>query len=268
MDERHLSDFTSDTAPGTTAKARVGADPGPWSPGPVDRASMLHRWDNLTFLHWPVEPAAVQRLLPAGLAVQTFDGVAWVGLVPFEMVVTLPWLAPVPWVSRFAETNVRTYVRAADGTTGVWFLSLDAARLGAVITGRTSYRLPYYWSRMSVATAGSVVTYRSRRRWPGLGRPGCEVAIEVGERIDPADETAMDHWLTARFRLYSASVGGIRSAPADHLPWTLHRAGLLHCDERLVAAAGLPDPVGDPVAHWSPGVEVRVGFPHPVRGGR
>jgi uncharacterized protein len=249
------------TSVDASPSAKLPVTTGPWSPGPVAPASMVHRWDNLTFVHWRVEPAAVQRLLPPGLTVQTHDGTAWVGLVLFEMVVSPPLLAPLPWVSRFAETNVRTYVRAADGTTGVWFLSLDAARLGAVVTARTTYRLPYYWSAMSVSGAGPVVGYRSRRRWPGLTRAHSDVAVEVGSRIPPAAETGLDHWLTARFRLYSSSPAGIHFALADHLPWELHTAELLHCEQSLVAATGLPEPEGMPVVHWSPGVEVRVGFP-------
>jgi uncharacterized protein YqjF (DUF2071 family) len=41
----------------------------------------------------------------------------------------------------------------------------------------------------------------------------------------------------------------------------LHSAELLHLDDTLVTAAGLPSPVGDPVVMWSPGVDVRVGLP-------
>lgn len=117
----------------------------PWCPHRVERASMSHRWDNLTFLHWPVAPQLVQALLPPGLEVETFEGSAWVGLVPFEMLVSLPSGGAAPWLCNFAETNVRTYVRGPDGSTGVWFLSLEASRLAAVVTARATYRLPYYW---------------------------------------------------------------------------------------------------------------------------
>ncbi len=94
---------------------------------------MGHRWDTLAFLHWRYEPEVVQALLPPGLRVEVRDGSAWVALVPFVLEVTRPDRPPVPWLSRFAETNVRTYVTADDGSTGVWFLSLDAARLAAVL---------------------------------------------------------------------------------------------------------------------------------------
>ncbi len=73
-----------------------------------------------------------------------------------------------PWVSNFCETNVRTYVRDGEGRSGIWFFSLDAARLGAVVTARaTPYRLPYFWSSMRLGVRGTRVAYRSWRRWPG-----------------------------------------------------------------------------------------------------
>jgi hypothetical protein len=74
---------------------------------PVARAVMVSWWDELTFLHWRYPPEAVQPLLPEGLEVETCDGTAWVGLVPFFLRIALPELRPVPWLSRFAETNVR-----------------------------------------------------------------------------------------------------------------------------------------------------------------
>ena len=87
------------------------------------------RWDSLTFLHWEVEPSAIQRLLPKPLVVDTLDGAAWVGLVPFEMQnveVRVPALpgpprtVGVPGSQRFPETNVRTYVIGPAGQRGVW----------------------------------------------------------------------------------------------------------------------------------------------------
>lgn len=235
----------------------------PWCPTPVARACMVHGWRNLTFLHWRVETAAVQRLLPAGLTVETFDGSAWVGLVPFEMQVTLPHAPLVPWLSSFPETNVRTYVRGPDGSTGVWFLSLDAARLAAVVTARVTYRLPYFWSRMLVVSAGPVVTYTTRRYGPAPVGVRSSAAIEVGAPFAPDELGDLDHWLTARWRLYSVPRSGLHHALADHPPWPLHRATVLHLDDELVRAAGLAVE-GDPLVHWSPGVTVRVSLPHRV----
>ncbi len=141
---------------------------------------MLHRWETLTFLHWRFAPEAVQRLLPPGLRVETFDGDAWVGLVPFFMRVALPGTASVPWLSRFCETNVRTYVTDAAGRSGIWFFSLDAERAGAVVVARATYQLPYFWSAMSLERRGSTLRYRCRRRWPGRPLPESRVTVRVG----------------------------------------------------------------------------------------
>lgn len=237
---------------------------GPRCDTPVVKAAMVHGWDELTFLHWRVEPAAVQRLLPDGLTVEIADGSAWVGLVPFFLRVGLPRVPSVPWGSRFAETNVRTYVTGPDGARGLWFFSLDAARLGAVVVARSTYRLPYMWSQMVIERRGSTVSYRCRRRWPGPRGARSEIDVEIGERFAPDELTGLDHFLTARWALFSAPRSGLRIAQAEHDPWPLHRARAIHVHDELVAAAGLPQPEGAPIVHHSPSVEVRIGWPTPV----
>jgi uncharacterized protein YqjF (DUF2071 family) len=167
----------------------------------------------------------------------------------------------VPWLSRFPETNVRTYATSADGTEGVWFFSLDAARLGAVLVARTTYRLPYFWSRMSIERSGSTVTYRSSRRWPGPRGARCRVVVDIGDPFGPDELGELDHFLTARWALFSAPRSGLRHAQAFHDPWPLHRAEATHVDDELLVAAGLPRPDGAPLVHWSPSVEVRIGWP-------
>jgi uncharacterized protein YqjF (DUF2071 family) len=140
---------------------------------------MHHRWTAVTFLYWPYPPQVVQRLLPPGLEIDRADGSAWVGLVPFRMEdVRLPGLPRLPWASGFPETNVRTYVRDRHGRVGIWFLSLDAARLGAVVTARVAYGLPYFWAAMSVRRDGDRVYYHSRRRSATAAQ--CRALVEVG----------------------------------------------------------------------------------------
>jgi uncharacterized protein YqjF (DUF2071 family) len=238
---------------------------GPTAPRDVTPV-MVHRWEALTFLHWRFDPAAVQRLLPPWLEVETFDGHAWVGLVPFFMRVGLPRGPSVPWVSRFCETNVRTYVRDAGGTSGIWFFSLDAARLAAVVTARATYRLPYFWSRMRLERSGDVVGYRCSRRWPGPRTGDSRVAVRIGRPYEEAELSELDHYLTARWVLFSGAGARHRLARAWHAPWPLYRAELLAADDLLLRAAGLPAAEGTPLVHWSPGVQVRIGGPEGAAG--
>ncbi|MGQ0825669.1 MAG: YqjF family protein [Actinomycetota bacterium] len=247
------------------SRRAVGPVPVGVCPVPVGRAAMVHWWDELTFVHWRFRPDVVQRLLPTGLEVETIDGSAWVGLVPFVLRVGLAHVRrPVPWMSQFAETNVRTYVRSADGERGIWFFSLDAQRLGAVVVARATYRLPYFWSHMRCERTGATITYECRRRWPGPRGARSSAAVEIGDPYTQAELTELDHFLTARWVLYSAPLTGLHAARACHDPWPLHRAELTHVRDELIGAAGLPEPEGTPLVHFSPSVEVRIGWPRRI----
>lgn len=230
-------------------------------PFSVDRPVMLQRWERLTFLHWSFDPPVVQRLLPPGLHVDESGGAAWVGLVPFFMVVRPPGGPRVPWASSFCETNVRTYVRDDQGRAGLWFLSLDAARFGAVAMARATYRLPYFWSSMRLVSGRDELTYTCRRRWPGPRGAASLVRVRVGDPYRADELTERDHFLTARWILFSVQGSRRRFARAQHDPWPLRRAEALAVDDRLVPAAGLPPPAGEPLVHYSPGVDVRIGRP-------
>jgi uncharacterized protein YqjF (DUF2071 family) len=227
---------------------------------------MVHRWQRMAFIHWRYPAEVVQPLLPPGLTVQTFDGSAWVGLLPFLMEVRPPRLPAVPWLSRFPETNVRTYVYGPDGRTGILFFSLDAARLPAVAAARASLGLPYFWSDMAVSTDGETTTYRGRRRVPGPAGAGYDLRVRFGEAYDKGP-TLFDNYLTARYRLYSRVLGRLVSVEVEHPPWPLRRAELLGLRQDVVQAAGLPAPTGPPVLHASDGVKIRIGFPRLVRPG-
>ena len=244
----------------------VDPDPDGTCPLTVRHPVMIHRWQLLTFLHWSFEPSVVQPLLPSGLTVDTFDGRAWVGLVPFRMWVAPPGLPALPWLGRFCETNVRTYVRDRHGRAGVWFFSLDASRLPAVVAARAGYRLPYYWASMRLEGSSERLVYKTHRRWPDrTTAAGGVVAVRPGPPIPAAQLTALEHFLTARWRLFSYSKdGALRYANAEHPPWRLQRVGVDQCDDTLVASAGLPQPVNAPLAHYSRGVEVRISRPRRI----
>lgn len=224
---------------------------------PVRTAVMRQEWLDLAYVHWRYEPEVVQSLLPAGLDVDTFDGSAWVGLIPFSMRrIGLPHGPAIPYFGSFAEVNVRTYVRAA-GRPGVWFFSLDVDRFVPAVVARLTYRLPYCWGHTSHERRGDLLTTVVRRRWPERVTDS-HLVIEAGNRV-VADE--LDIFLSARWGLYSQARGGVRYAAVDHEPWPLRSATLHRIDESLMQAAGLPAPGGEPHVRCSDGVSVRIGVP-------
>lgn len=230
---------------------------------PVRRPVMMQGWKDLSFVHWPFDPAVVQRRLPPGLEVDTFDGRAWVGLVAFHMEdIRLPRLPPVPYLGTFPETNVRTYVRGPGGRPGVWFDSLDITRLIPVLVALGTYRLPYRWSAMSIEHSAGSVAYRARRRWPGARGAESKIVVRPGDPIAAPD--SLERFLTSRWGLYSVFGRRTAYAPVDHAPWPLQTATLEDLDDELVAAAGYPHPSGEPLVHYSPGVDVRIGLPHRI----
>lgn len=229
-------------------------------PDPVRRPVFRQRWGDLSMLHWPVEPAAVQPFLPAGTRADVLDGVTWVGLIPFVMTgVSVLGTPPLPWVSRFAETNVRLYATDDQGRRGVVFRSLEAARLLPVLVAQAAYALPYRWARMRVRHGVDTVAYETARRWPGPRGAGGRIVVRPGAAIAT---DALSLFLTARWGLFSRLPGGRTAwAPVAHEPWPLHRAELLELSDDLVTTAGLPRPEGAPHVLWTPGVDVRFGRP-------
>ncbi len=213
---------------------------------------MRQTWRRLTFLHWPCTPDLIRRFIPPGLTLDTYDNAAWIGLVPFEIYGT-------PGIPRFPETNLRTYVIGPDGRPAVWFFSLEAARLAAVAGARIAYHLPYFWARMSVTSANGVIRYHSRRHWPHDSRAMSEIAVQPAERFAPSELSARDHFLTARYRLYTSALGRLRYAQIEHPPWPLARARLITLQQTLFENAGLSQPTREPLAHYSDELAVKIG---------
>lgn len=52
---------------------------------PAGPPVMYQEWHHLLFLHWEVPATLLQSLLPPRLTLDTFEGRAWIGLVPFTM---------------------------------------------------------------------------------------------------------------------------------------------------------------------------------------
>lgn len=229
------------------------------------RPLLTQSWRELPFLHWPVDPARVSGLLPPGTRPDTLDGATYVGLVAFRV----PWTnalrrVRLPHLGSFAETNVRLYTVDDEGRRAVVFRSLEASRLPFALAARGVLNMPYTWASMRVERDGDVLTYTSRRRWPGPRGAHSRLVIRAGRPI--AEPTPLQRFLTARWGLHVARRGRTLHLPNEHARWSLHAAELLDFDDGLVAAAGLPAPTGPPVSVLhSPGVVAEFGRPATIR---
>jgi uncharacterized protein len=226
----------------------------------VDKPASRQRWHAMTFLHWRYHPEDLRPFLVSGLEPDTYDGSAWVSITPFLMKdFRLGPLPAVPGASTFPETNVRTYVRGPDGRDGLWFFSLEADSVPTVLGASSLYGVPYQFADMEVEE-GQVVRYRSRRREkPEIGH---DISVRPGHPC--ASPSELDHWLTGRWRAYSTIAGRLTAVPVQHQPWPLWDAEMVQLEQTLLGAAGLSEPAGDPLVHYSPGVDVRLGVPVPL----
>jgi uncharacterized protein YqjF (DUF2071 family) len=180
---------------------------------------------------------------------ETFAGRAWVGLVLFWLRVRCPGGPSVPLVGSFPEINVRTYVRGPDGMSGIWFFSLDAPHRLAPGVARALYHLPYRRAAIVMSSTAAQRRYASRR----LDRHGCAATcfaiVSPGVAVDPEAVSALEHFLTARWRLFAPGRRGIECARVQHPPWVLRRSEAREVDTGLLRAAGLPEPGAGPLVH-------------------
>ena len=190
--------------------------------------------------------------IPAELEIETFEGKAWLGVVPFRMSgVRLHWTPAVPWLSAFPELNVRTYV-SAQGKSGVWFFSLDAANLVAVAAARLFFHLPYFRARMACRDVDGWIQYQSERTHSGASPAVFEARYRrAGEAFEPPRGT-LAHFLTERYCLYSAGSGGrVYRGEIHHPPWLLQPAEAQFARNSMVEAAGLTIPGEPPLLHFA-----------------
>jgi uncharacterized protein len=216
---------------------------------------MAQSWHDLLFAHWRIDAAILRSQIPEGVEINTFDGSAWVAVVPFRMSgVRLRGTPAMPWLSAFPELNVRTYV-SAQGKPGVWFFSLDAGNPAAVAIARAWFHLPYFRARMRcerLEGADGWIEYESERTHRGASPGGLRVRYRgVGEDFEPQAGT-LEHFLTERYCLYAAD-GRRRLYRGEihHPPWRLQLGEAEFGRNTMIEAAGFAIPKGAPLLHYA-----------------
>ncbi|HXG58999.1 MAG TPA: DUF2071 domain-containing protein [Thermoanaerobaculia bacterium] len=231
-----------------------------------DATPVMHQdWHHLLFLHWEVSPSGLQGLLPPDLDLDTFEGKAYVGLVPFTVTgARASFTPPLPGISSFHEVNVRTYVHRGGRDPGVWFFSLDASSGLAVDVARAIYRLPYVFSAITFEVADAPlpeISFQSVRDDPsGTMSARCDVRYRAMEGpVARARPGTLEFFLMERYLLYAADgARNLLRARVFHQPYPLQRAEVLHLEETLVWASGIRRPDSVPLRHYAREVNVTV----------
>jgi uncharacterized protein YqjF (DUF2071 family) len=223
-------------------------------------------WHDLLFMHWKVDADQLRQHLPASLRLDTYDGQAWIGIVPFRMSgVSLRWLPDIPWFSRFPELNVRTYVIGPDGRPGVWFYSLEATNPIAVRGARWLYHLQYMDAEIRLeqekgCNCGSWIQYESTRTH--RGEPTANLKVEyrpIGPAYEAEKLTLLD-WLTSRYSLFSADKKGqLFRGDIVHEPWSLRDAQAIIHHNTMTEGIGVNIPEESPLLHFSSCTKVVAG---------
>src|ERR1700746_3822820 len=186
---------------------------------------MAQKWHDLLFAHWAVAPETLRRLIPAKLELDTFQGHAWIGIVPFTMSgVRMRGTPALPWFSTFSELNVRTYVTAGEKP-GVWFFSLDAANVLAVEIARRWFHLPYFHARMKSRAKSEGIEYFSRRDDRRGGHEQMQANYSGKGPWFEAKPGTLTYFLTERYCLYAQKPSGeLLRGEIHHASWKLQQA--------------------------------------------
>ena len=232
----------------------------PW-PLPSAPWVMTQMWKDLLFLHYPVDPEILRKLVPDVLTLDTYNYRAWISVVPFQITrLRPPGVPAVPWLSSFPELNVRTYV-TYNGKPGVYFFSLDAGNLSAVWGARVFYRLPYWHADMSVEGKGSeLIDYKSKRIH---GPKPAEFIATYGPTapVRFAVPGSLNSFLTDRYCLYAWNREKLYRCEVHHLPWPLQEAKAIINVNTMTSVAGIPVDENEVIAQFSRRLKVLLWAP-------
>lgn len=213
---------------------------------PKQKWKFYQEWNNAVFLHWQVELHELQRLVPAALEIDLFDGKPWVSLVAFTMEKVRPrYLPSFEPISYFDEINIRTYVKK-NNKAGVYFLSIEAGTRISCMLARALSKLPYRFSKIERTAS----FYRSEN--PSYNDK-LNLAYKPGKSL--TEKTALDKWLTERYALFQDTKTSMNEFEIHHVEWPLNEIEIIEIEILYPRFINLLNDVPDK-KHYSTGVQV------------
>lgn len=224
-----------------------------------DRVPLMQQsWCKLLFMHWRLPVETLRAVVPRQLSIDTYEGEAFVAVTPFTIRgMRASFLPPIPGLSEMHELNVRTYVHYK-GTPGVYFLSLDASSIIAVIGARTFFLVPYFTAEMNFTQDGRKIVYHSRRTHRDAPPAAFDATWKFGEPLGESQPGSREFFLTERYCFFTVSGESVYRCRIHHAPWQLRAAEVSAFKSSMIEAHHLPTPTGKPLLHYSEELTVDV----------
>ncbi len=220
----------------------------------VTRVAMSQTWRRLTFLHWPYQPA-LGPAAPAARPAARLRSTVRHGLVWSRSRFTTYARSLIFPKQTFALMSLARMAAAQSGssrsTPPVWLLCWEhASHIICHTFGRRCAWLP------------KTEPFTIRAAASGRIQPAVmsDIMVKPGHRFAGEELGDRDHFLTARYRLYTLIRGRLSYAQIEHEPWPLARATLVTLNQNLIEAAGLPAPAGQPLVHYAAEIDVKIGY--------
>ncbi len=182
-------------------------------------------WKNLVMLNYAVDASLLERFVPAGTELDSFEGTIYLSLVGFEFNRTRIFGCPVPFHQAFEEVNLRFYVRRSSKR-GVVFIRELVPKYMVAAIARFAFNENYSCLPMShqiVSHADRGAT-EAEYTWAS-GRDRCMMRVETEEPSFLPVDGILSQFITEHYWGYAAQPdGGCLEYEVQHVQWSIRNA--------------------------------------------
>jgi len=187
-------------------------------PLPQKKWKYYQEWHTTVFFHWEIPLYFIEEYIPDGLEIDTFNNMAWISLVSFEVKnMRLRNLPAFPYISNFQEINLRTYVKK-DGIQGIYLFSIETNKLIQVLLSKVFIGLPY--QKSEIIRSGNHLQSKNDEL-------NHQLDMVMRQNIPLKNKTILDTWLTERHALYEMINDELYRFDIHHKEWNLRGLDIL-----------------------------------------
>lgn len=195
---------------------------------------LKQEWKNISFAHYEVDPAEIQKKLPRGLTVDLHEGKAYLGVVTLKMNdgrlngINLPLYRP------FTQVNMRTYVKCGKER-GIYFFSIHAGHLLGSIVAKSYLNLPYKRAKVKMTSSNGVHLVRSE-----AAEKSYDIIYSPKPERVSNDPRSLEMWLTDITQSFQVNKRGkIEKMRVWHAPFEVYKANAQIANDDLITDLGV-----------------------------